>query len=97
MTAYTVYVDDNFHYQDEYERYQLGQFETYAEGLTACRRIVDDFLAAHHVPGMTAADLYQQYTAYGEDPWISPADTEPRFSAWTYAGERCQELCSDTA
>jgi hypothetical protein len=94
MPSYTVLVDDNFHYQDEGERYQHGTFPTYEEAVAACRRIVDEFLATHHRPGQTEAELYAQYTSFGEDPLISPDDADARFSGWAYARERCAELCA---
>jgi hypothetical protein len=89
VAAFTVYVDDNFHYQDEDERYEHGTFQHYADAVVVCRRIVDEFLVAHHKLGMAADDLYAQYTAFGEDPFISPDDAMRRFSAWTYARQRC--------
>jgi hypothetical protein len=93
MATFAVYVDDNFHYQDEDERYQLGTFASYDEAVAACRRIVDDFLALHFTPGMSADDLFRQYTGFGEDPFVSPDEHDPRFSAWTYARQRCQHIC----
>ena len=90
---WTVYVDDNFHYMDEDERYCLGTFETLDAAVAACRDIVDRFLQDN--PAKTADDLYDQYTSFGEDPWIkgpSPAPDPPPFSAWDYARKRCNEL-----
>ena len=45
---YTVLVDDNFHYQKEDERYELGRFETAAEAVAACQRRVDENLRWRH-------------------------------------------------
>jgi hypothetical protein len=92
---YTVMVDDNFHYMDEDERYEYGTFATLEEALAACRKLVDEWLAYNHKPGMTAVELYQQYTSFGEDPYII-APYEARgvtFSAWDYARERAAVLC----
>jgi len=93
MATYTVLVDDNVHEQDADYGYQHGTFETYHDAVTACRRIVDEFLTAHDKPGQVAAELYALYTSFGEDPFISPDDADPSFSAWTYARQRCAELC----
>ena len=91
---YEVFVDDNFHYQDEDERYRLGAFPTCAAATAACRNIVDQYLTSAYQPGMTAEKLWQSYRDFGEDPFIRatgvPACT---FSAWTYAQERCHVLC----
>ena len=88
-TRYVVYVDDNFHFMDEEERYKLGEFDTEEEALQACRRIVDEFLIANHKPGMTAEEFIDMYKTFGEDPWCA----EIAFSAWAYAERRCHELC----
>lgn len=93
--SYKVLVDDNFHYQDESERYALGEFESYELAEIACRRIVDDFLRSHYREGMTDDELYNIYTSFGEDPFIVPRmDADARFSAWTYAKAQCKNICS---
>lgn len=92
-----VMVDDNFHYQDEDERYKLGEFDNLAAATSACQGIVDEYLVKAHEPGMSAVDLYRSYTSFGEDPFIVGADRTVPFSAWDYAKQRCQEICSDRA
>jgi hypothetical protein len=89
--AYTVFVDDNFHYMDESERYQLGEFADYASAVAACKRIVDGYLADCD-PSLSAEKMFSSYKSFGEDPWIKGDDPSCRFSAWTYAWERCQTL-----
>ena len=42
--SYQVFVDDNYHYMDEDERYKHGDFATFEEALTACKTIVDEYL-----------------------------------------------------
>ena len=96
---YTVLIDESSHYQDDAERYAHGTFATYDEAVAACQRIVDDFLALQHRPGMTAADLFRLYTTFGEDPFIRSdvADADAPvgiFSAWEYARLRCDLLCA---
>ena len=99
--AYKVLVDDNYHYMDESKRYELGEFHSYEEAVAALKRIVDEYLLASHKPGMTAQQLCDGYTGFGEDPFIvavSPSSNiEPKFSAWDYAKERCEELCGSTS
>jgi hypothetical protein len=104
---YKVFVDDNFHFMDEDERYLLGTFETMEEAESVARRNVDDFLTSAGTSGMTAGGLYACYTMFGEDPFIVGPDSSvsrvdpetgemesfPRFSAWEYAEQRCQEIC----
>jgi hypothetical protein len=94
--SFTVFVDDNFHYMDEDERYKLGEYETLDAALAACRGIVDEFLATNHKPGMSADELLAQYKGFGEDPFIMGAGAASPFSAWTYAQERCKAICQST-
>ena len=93
LAKFAVFVDDNAHYMDESKRYRLGEFLDYDEAVTKCRRIIDDYLAAAFQPGMKAEELYAAFTAFGEDPFISPDIAQERFSAWNYARLRCAELC----
>jgi hypothetical protein len=46
---------------------------------------------------MTAADLHDTYTSFGDDPFIRPAPDGEKFSAWDYAKQRCDELCAARA
>jgi hypothetical protein len=92
---YRVFVDDNFHYQDESERYPLGEFDTLEEAVRACKKIVDDFLVSTYQPGMTVAELLTQYAFHGEDPWVMTGDGTVPFSARDYASQRVRELCGE--
>jgi len=87
--GYTVFVDDNFHYMDEDERYTLGVFATPEEAIAACRSIVDGCIGSE--PGATAETLFKNYAMFGEDPFIVPG---VGFSAWDYAKRRCAELAA---
>lgn len=89
---YTVYVDDNYHYQDEEHRHKLGEFASVDEAVAACKRIVDEYLQGAMEPGKSADDLYSSYVHFGENPFIAGADGVP-FSAWSYAKQRCEEIC----
>jgi hypothetical protein len=90
-TPYAVFVDDNFHYMNEDERYKDGDYATCEEAVSKCRRIVDDFLARECKPGMPSTELYDRYCSFGEDPFIRGPGCN--FSAWNYARQRCDELC----
>jgi hypothetical protein len=91
---YEVFVDDNFHFLDESERYRLGAFETCEDAVAACKKIVDEFLEKGYKKGMSFKELYEGYTGFGEDPFIISNDKTCFFSAWTYAKKRCTELCT---
>jgi hypothetical protein len=92
--VYQVFVDDNFHYMDDEYRYALGKYDTAEAAIAVCKRIVDDFLVQNYKPGMTAERLWDQYKAFGEDPFVLAEGAEhPKFSSWDYARERCKEIC----
>jgi len=94
--SYEVFVDDNYHYMDEGERYKHGEFATFEEALNACRAIVNEYLQTSYEEGMTAGQLYQVYTGFGEDPFIVGEPAPFHFSAWDYARERCSQICGES-
>lgn len=93
---YEVFVDDNYHYMDEGERYKHGEFAAFEEALNACRAIVDEYLRDAYKEGMTAGQLYRVYTGFGEDPFIVGEPAPFHFSAWDYAKERCSQICGES-
>ena len=98
MTTFTILVDDNFHPQNESERYELGPYDSFSEAADVCKGIVDRFLAETRTEDMTAEALYSKYLSFGEDPWIHPTpEGQPDFSAWDYAKARCSELTAETS
>ena len=93
--TYQVFVDDNFHYQDLSERTLEGMFATPAEAIAVCKAIVDDWIAGALRPGMSPEALWEQYTLFGDDPFVVPVDTKASavaFNAWDYARRRCVEV-----
>ena len=91
---YSVYVDDNFHYQDEGARYKLGDFATLDDAVAASKTVVDEFLKNETASDGTAAERYERYTGFGPDPFIMTDDPNVGgvpFSAWDYARKRCYE------
>ncbi len=97
MPRYRVLVDDNFHYQDENERYEHGTYDTMEEALAICHAIVQQWLLNEYKPGMSALSLYNHYADFGDDPFIvsvEGADVRANFSAWTYAKERSEAICA---
>jgi hypothetical protein len=84
---YQVYVDDNFHYMDEGERYSGGVFDSWEAAEAKCRGIVDEFLVANYKEGMAADELLRHYKSYGD----TPHNDATRFVA---AGERARSVSS---
>jgi len=91
MTGIIVYVDDNFHYMSEDDRYIFGEFDNREKAITACKQIVDEFLLGAFEPGMSKEALYDSYASFGDDPWFS--DAGPKYSSWAYAKIRSGEIC----
>jgi hypothetical protein len=54
---YEVYVDDNFHYGEEEERYKLGEYDTCQDAVDACKKIVDDFKSQGYREGISFKDF----------------------------------------
>jgi len=97
MSPYKVLVDDNYDYTDQDRRYEYGVFPTAEEAISACKGIVDSNLNGFMKPGMTASELYDAYTGYGDDPFIVGVNADDelvRFSAWDYAKEQSQRVVS---
>lgn len=94
MPKYIVYVDDNYHFGDESERYKLGEFETREEALVACKNKVDEYFERLKKGEHTYQELWEGYMLYGEDPYIFNDDSGIKFSAWEYAKERCREYAA---
>ena len=93
-----VRVDDNYHFMDEAERYALGAYASLEAAVAAAQALVDRDVLAAYRPGVTAAQLYEQYTAFGPDPFIVPPEgVAVAFSAWAYARGRCEALCGASA
>ena len=93
---FKVLVDDNFHYMDESERYEAGNFPTLEAATDAARRVVDEYLQSAYEPGMTADALLTTYVTFGEDPFIvssAPEHTGVLFSAREYARWKCGQMC----
>lgn len=91
-------VYDNFHYMNEEEAYDHGQYDTYEEALIAAKAIVDEFFGHNWNPGIKPDYLLGQYALYGDDPIIDPDEhgehgEHGRFSARTYAISRAAEIC----
>ena len=97
--TYKVFVDDNFHYGDESERYVAGEFETVESAVEYAKKIVDECVSQmfDHVreqkpnERITPDMVFSLYTGFGDDPFIQGT----KFSAWDYARERCEALVKE--
>jgi hypothetical protein len=92
---FQVCIDDNFHHADESERVEAGTYATYEEAGAAARAIVERSVRGEYKPGMTADQLWKQYTNFGEDPFIRPEPTGVHFSAWEFAREVSERVVTE--
>lgn len=90
---YEVHAYNPFHLSGETERYRVGEFAECEPAVAACRKLVDDFLAARYRPGMTADELFALYQEGGPEPFILSDDPDCLFRATGYARERAAEIC----
>lgn len=88
---YAVHILDNFHFMDQSEEYDSGNFDTYEEAVAKCKAILDDFLESAYQQGETAEQLYGTYVHYGESPIIW-GDKLGNFDSNVYARMRCNEI-----
>ncbi|NVO14055.1 MAG: hypothetical protein HXX10_08470 [Rhodoplanes sp.] len=80
---YDVQIDENLSYMGASNRTSAGTFATADAAIAKCKAIVDDELAGMFKPGMGAAELFELWSMFGDDPFIpDPAVT---FSADSYA------------
>ena len=95
MKKFHLRVYDNFHFMDESEAYNHGQFETYEDAVIAAKAIVDEFFVHYWKSGVTSDYLIGQYCLYGEDPIILPNEhgEHASFSARTYANISAIKIC----
>ncbi|MBI1368816.1 MAG: hypothetical protein GC162_09215 [Planctomycetes bacterium] len=82
---------------DDDETDTLGVFGTWEAAVEAARWIVDRSLDQSYRPGISAAEWYDHYTSFGEDPFITPEPPGEHFSAWNYARKRCEDRCAPGA
>jgi hypothetical protein len=92
---YHLRVYENNHYADESEAYNHGEYDTYEEAENAAKEIVNEFLEQNWSMGKTANILLAEYSLYGDDPIILPADnpTGKNFSGRDYAEEIVETIC----
>lgn len=92
IKTWTVWVRDNFHYMDEDETWKRGEYENYDLALSTCKQMVDQCLYEYLPNCKTSDELYRYYQSFGDDPYIIPDDPNNRFSAWSYAQNKSNEI-----
>ena len=90
-------VYDNFHNDDPSESDMHSSYATCADAVAAAKAIVDKCLQSDYTSGQSAAEVYERYTSFGDDPSVIGPCPEPAFSAWDCARRGCGEMCNARA
>lgn len=93
---YRLVVYDNFHYMDDDEPYQKGEYETYELALADAKAMVESFLEFNWKTGMTPDQLIDVFNDFGEEPTIIPRnnDNGEIFSARKYVKDIAESICA---
>jgi hypothetical protein len=88
-------VYDNFHYGNENEAYNSGEFSTYEDAIIEAKAMIDESLDNKWKPGMSSKELIAKFNINGIEPAILPNlhENNIRFSARTYAEEAAEKIC----
>ena len=87
---YKIYVDDNYHYMDESERYVADSYSSLEEAVERCKELTIKSLEDLYEDGITPENLSAQWAMFGEDPFIRGGDGSVPFSARKFI---TTELC----
>ncbi len=82
--SYTVFIDDNYHYMDEGERYAIGSYDSLEKAIEACEKITLRSLNDLYEEGITPEALSARWAMFGEDPFIVGCENGVPFSARKY-------------
>jgi hypothetical protein len=67
---YKIYVDDNYHYMDESERYVADSYSSLEEAVERCKELTIKSLEDLYEDGITPENLSAQWAMFGEDPFV---------------------------
>ena len=85
---YTVFAYSSFHLMGDAEKYLVGEFGDCASAVTACEKIVDDFLQSLGERTSSPETLLEEYESSGPEPYIESDDPACWFSAADYVRRR---------
>ena len=92
---YYIKIYDNNNYMEESDAHMYGYFKTHEQALQKAKSIVKRSMSEFYKPKMTADELLDQYSRYGEDPaFLSNNKTKKKvFSARDYAETIANKIC----
>jgi hypothetical protein len=90
---FKIFVDDNFHYMDESERYAAGSYNSLEEAIGQCKELTIKSLKDLYEKGITPEKLQTQWLMFGEDPYVFGGSGAVPFSARKFVSiELCKEI-----
>ena len=90
---YKVFVDDNYHYMDESERYVADSYSSLEDAVERCKELTIKSLEDLYEDGITPENLSAQWAMFGEDLYIVGAGGSVPFSARKFiTTELCKEI-----
>ena len=93
LGPFKVFVDDNWQFMDDSERYTLGEYKTYEEAVEACKVFINESLEeALDDESKGNLGIYGRFCLAGDDPWIRPVpEGKKRFSGSEYVLQWCKK------
>lgn len=90
---FKIFVDDNYHYMDKSERYEVGSYDSLEEAVNKCRELTIRSLKDLYEKGITPEKLKTQWLMFGEDPYVFGGHGAVPFSARKFIStELCKEI-----
>ena len=90
---FKIFVDDNYHYMDESERYAAGSYDSLDEAVNKCKELTIKSLENLYEKGITPEKLQIQWSMFGEDPYVFGGCGAVPFSARRFVStELCKEI-----
>jgi hypothetical protein len=91
---YKVFMGDNFHFMDEGEGYELGALPTAEAAIAKAEHQLNAELLHLFKPGMTAEELYSDWSDFGELPTVRAVGDAPQvsWSGLSYAKQRAAAI-----
>jgi hypothetical protein len=71
---------------------RLGIFNRLDQAISACRKVIDDYLNQHRHLTLTADQLATNYLMYGPAPCINGTENLKSFDLYEYLNRRCAEV-----
>ena len=87
-----LFVQDQNEYGNPAAAREVATFTTRAAAVAAAQARVEVCLDEFFVAGISAAELWQQWSLFGEDVFLRPDDGAPPFSAMDYARVRSHAM-----